>query len=144
MRDTRQSAENSQGSARSSAGQRLDTWLWAARFFKTRHLATEAIHGGKVLVEGVRGKPSRMVSQGTCLTIQREGLEWRITVLGLNSQRRPASEAQQLYQELPDSLEKRLALIEERRLVGHHLTAGEGRPSKRDRRLIHRFTQSLE
>lgn len=123
-------------------GMRLDRWLWAARFFKTRKLAVDAVNGGKVHVNGQRAKPGKEVHIGTHLQISIGSLEWDIRVAQLPSQRRPASEAIHFYEESQASLEKRMALIAEQRLLRDAQPLHtEGRPSKRDRRLIHRFKQ---
>jgi ribosome-associated heat shock protein Hsp15 len=121
--------------------QRLDKWLWAARFYKTRSLAVAAINGGKVQWNGQRARPAREIRPGDRLVIHKDDLEWVVEVLGLNLQRRPAPEAVLLYREDPDSLLRRTRLREERRLLGHSGPGGE-RPTKRDRRLIHRFTDT--
>ncbi|NBS15434.1 MAG: RNA-binding protein [Gammaproteobacteria bacterium] len=124
---------------RHPSSMRLDKWLWAARFFKTRQLAIEAIDGGKVHVNGHRGKPSKDITIGTQLTITKEPYSFHITVTGLNLQRRPADEATKLYEESTESHEKRqleVARRREQRDLGIPLDV---RPNKRDRRLIHRF-----
>lgn len=116
---------------------RLDKWLWAARFFKTRALAIEAINGGRVQVNGQRAKPGRSIRPGARLSIHKGPLEWEVEVLGLSRQRRPASEASRLYAEDEASRLRRQALTRERRdLAGGR--PGE-RPTKRDRRQIQRF-----
>lgn len=116
---------------------RLDKWLWAARFFKTRPLAVEAINGGKIQVNGQRAKPSHSVRAGQQLTIHKDSLIWDIEVLALNRQRRPASEAALLYREEEASRERRAVAVQERRDLG----SGEaGKPNKRERRLIQQFT----
>ncbi len=120
---------------------RLDKWLWAARFFKTRHLAVEAINGGKVQLNGQRGKPGKEVQVGTRLRIHKGSLEWDIKVVGINKQRRPAAEARLLYSEEAESKAKRELLVEERRLLKAAEPQPARRPSKRDRRMIHRFIQ---
>jgi ribosome-associated heat shock protein Hsp15 len=120
--------------------QRLDKWLWAARFFKTRPLAVEAINGGKVQVDGQRVKPGRSVRPGTRLTIHKGELEWRIEVQGVSKQRRPAAEATLLYTEDEASRLKRQELVRERREAGHAPAPERGRPTKRDRRRIGDFT----
>ncbi|MEF3192649.1 MAG: RNA-binding S4 domain-containing protein, partial [Halothiobacillaceae bacterium] len=87
--------------------QRLDTWLWAARFYKTRSLAKAAIEGGKVRLNGHTAKPAAKVRPGDVLDVNRSGEHWQVRVLALNAQRRPASEAQGLYAESPASLARR-------------------------------------
>ncbi len=129
--------------ASAQAGQRLDKWLWAARFFKTRQLATEAIHGGKIQVEGQRAKPGRAIRPGARLIIHKDSLCWEIEVLALATQRRPAAEAALLYQEGEESHRRRQEAVRERRDLGS-LADRPGRPTKRDRRLIHRFTEPAE
>ncbi|MBK5966940.1 RNA-binding protein S4 [Thiocystis minor] len=119
---------------------RLDKWLWTARFFKTRHLAVEAINGGKVQVDGQRAKPGRAIRPGTRLEIRKGSLSWEIEVLAIAKQRRPAPEAAHLYMENEASRLKRQALIRERRDIGADSGDTDGRPSKRDRRMIQQFT----
>ena len=120
---------------------RLDKWLWAARFFKTRHLATEAINGGKVHLNGQRAKPGKEVKLGSHLRIHKGSLEWDITVKVLASQRRPASEASGFYEESEESFLRRQELTRQMR---EHKTLEpqptRGKLNKKDRRLIHRFT----
>lgn len=118
---------------------RLDKWLWAARFFKTRQLAIEAINGGKVHVNGHRAKPGKDIGVGTHLTITKEPYAWDITVTALQSQRRPAAEAALLYTETEESQAKRQAEVTRRREERELGIPAEGRPNKRERRLIHRF-----
>jgi ribosome-associated heat shock protein Hsp15 len=122
---------------------RLDKWLWAARFFKTRQLAVEAINGGKVHVDGQRAKPARTVRPGSRLVIHKESLEWDIEVRAVSRYRRPAPEAALLFEESEESRLRRQALVRERRELGGH---GErpGKPNKRERRMIHRFTREAE
>ncbi len=93
---------------------RLDKWLWAARFFKTRSLATNAIEGGKIHVENQRVKPSRIIQLNQHITIQIGLVEKTIIVRGISTQRRPFSEASQLYEETPESILKREQLKEQR------------------------------
>jgi ribosome-associated heat shock protein Hsp15 len=121
---------------------RLDKWLWAARFYKTRALAHEAIEAGRVRLAGDRVKPSREVRVGDVLILQINDLEWVVSVLKLSERRGPASEARELYAETEASLAARLAVIEQRRLAVEPGTSIRGRPSKKDMRLIHRFTES--
>lgn len=117
--------------------QRLDKWLWAARFFKTRQLAIEAVNGGKVQVDGQRCKPSRAVRPGSRVQIHKGGLAWEIEVCALSKQRRPASEAIQLYQEDEAS---RLQRQELARAARDRAQAGpRARPTKRDRRQLEAF-----
>ena len=123
---------------------RLDKWLWAARFFKTRVQASQAVAGGKVQVGGLRVKPSRLVAVGDGLRIQKEQGEFAIVVLALSSQRRGAPEAQLLYEETPESIAARAEAREARRLLRVVGAAPPGRPGKRDRRLIRKFTKKEE
>ncbi len=122
---------------------RLDKWLWAARFFKTRSLASDAIGGGKVQVNKQRVKPSKEVKVGTELLINKDGLCWQIKITALSPQRRSAKEAVLLYQEDAENTAKREQQIllqrEQRALSG--FTPPEHKPNKKDRRLIHSFKQ---
>lgn len=123
--------------------QRLDKWLWAVRFFKTRQLAVEAINGGKVHVNGNRAKPGKEIAVGTRITITKEPHRWDITVQSLQKQRRPANEAQLCYEETEQSRILRMTDIEQRqkqRELG--LLEADARPNKRERRLIHRFKRA--
>jgi ribosome-associated heat shock protein Hsp15 len=120
---------------------RIDKWLWAARFYKTRALATDAINGGKVHCNGSRIKPSRQLTMGDCLTIRKGPYQFEITVQRLTAQRRPAEEARTLYAESEQSAGERHALYAQRQLEGHNVVHRERRPDKRTRRLIHRFKQ---
>lgn len=122
-------------------GMRLDKWLWAARFFKTRQLACEAISGGKVHLNGLRTKPGKEVRIGSQLRIHKGSLEWEITIKALPPQRRPAAEAVHFYEESEESALKRQQISEEQRQLRAAAPQPErGRPSKRNRRMIHRFT----
>lgn len=122
---------------------RLDKWLWAARFFKTRQLASEAVNGGKIELDGQRSKPGKPVRIGTRLIIHKGPLSWEIVVTGLSKQRRPASEAAMLYEEDEASRERRQELTRERREQAAMPGAQSTRPNKRDRRLIHRFKNNM-
>ena len=117
-----------------AATQRLDKWLWVARFFKTRGRAAAAISGGKVQVAGERVKPSRVVGPGTAIEIRRGPVQWQVVVRGIAKQRRPASEAALLYEESPESIERREREAEERRLQAGARRERLGKPSKRERR----------
>ena len=120
---------------------RLDKWLWAARFFKTRALANEAVTGGKVHVSGQRCKPSHAVRVGEMLRIQRGPEEYLVTVMALSERRGPASAAVLLYEETVASRQQREALREQHRLERSSIPQAVGRPTKQDRRRIVRFTQ---
>jgi len=120
---------------------RLDKWLWAARFFKTRPLAVEAINGGKVHLNDQRTKPGKEIREGSRLRIHKGSLEWDIVIRILPRQRRPASEAIHFYEEGEASAQRRQETIEQERLLRAAAPrAATARPSKRDRRMIHRFT----
>jgi len=121
-------------------GTRIDKWLWAARFFKTREQASKACEMGRIVSNGVRAKPAREVRAGDMLNIKSEAAEFEIEVLALSQQRGPASVAQTLYRETEASIELRREANEERRLLGPSAYIPTGRPSKRDRRLIHTFS----
>ncbi len=121
---------------------RLDKWLWAARFFKTRQLAIEAINGGKVHLNSQRTKPGKTVYPGVRLTIHKGSLEWELVVKAVSTQRRPASEAMLLYEESEASHLRRQELVRERRERGGDARGESRKPDKRDRRMIHRFTRS--
>jgi ribosome-associated heat shock protein Hsp15 len=119
---------------------RLDKWLWAARFFKTRALASEAVEGGKVHLNGQRTKPGKDVRVGSQLQIHKGSLEWQIEVLVLPAQRRPASEALGFYREDEASQQRREVAVAEIRAARKATPLQTpSKPNKRDRRLIHRF-----
>lgn len=120
---------------------RLDKWLWAARFFKTRTLAKTAIENGKVQVNEQRAKPSRELEVGITLTIRQGWTEKTILVDALSEQRRSASEASRLYTETPVSLARRQQLEAERKAQYDGLTYPQHRPDKKQRRQIHRFRE---
>ena len=119
--------------------QRLDKWLWVARFFKTRGLAASAIAGGKVQVAGERVKASRHVGPGTRLAIRRGPIEWHVIVRAVAKQRRPAAEAARLYEETAQSIARREAEAERRRIEAGARRERLGKPSKRDRRTATRL-----
>jgi len=116
------------------AGQRVDRWLWAARFFKTRSAAAAAVSGGKVEVDGARAKPSRRLRAGSRLRILRGVVEFHVHVRGLCEQRRPAREAETLYQETPESVAARTAEQARRAQAEQLRSMRLGRPDKRARR----------
>ena len=122
---------------------RLDKWLWAARFFKTRKLAAEAISGGKVHVNDQRAKPGKEVKTGTMLSISKDNYRWDIMIIAINGQRRSTKEAVLLYEESAESLAKREQQImqnrEQRELFD--FSGRDHKPNKKERRLIHRFKQ---
>ena len=115
---------------------RLDKWLWAARFFKTRSAAQQAIEGGKVKLNGERAKPAKNLQPGDHLVIHIRGYEWSIEVLALSDRRGPAVVARTLYSESEDSRQKRALEIEKRRRFNEPASTLRGRPTKRDRRVL--------
>jgi ribosome-associated heat shock protein Hsp15 len=120
---------------------RLDKWLWAARFFKTRQLASEAINGGKVHLNGQRTKPGKEVKVGSRLSIHTPAAEYDVEVRVLAGKRRPATEARTFYEETAESLARREKLEQARRLERQaNPHPSHGKLNKKDRRLIHRFT----
>jgi ribosome-associated heat shock protein Hsp15 len=125
----------------SNAGVRLDKWLWAARFFKTRGIAAEAVTGGKVTLNGGRAKPGRAVRPGDELAIRRGHYEWTVIVKGLSRLRGPASQAQQLYEETAESTRQREAAVAQVKLERPPEFDSPGRPSKKDRRAMERWTR---
>ena len=120
---------------------RLDKWLWAARFFKTRALAAEAIGGGKIDIDGTRAKPSRVVRIGDRLNIRRGPFEWAIVAKAASRLRGPAQQAQGLYEESTESVAKRQAVAAQMKFERGAELDSPGRPSKRDRREIAKFTK---
>ena len=120
---------------------RLDKWLWAARFFRTRGLAREAIEGGKVWYEGARPKVSKDVGIGAEIRVRQGFDERTVIVTGLSEERRGAPEAALLYRETDASITAREAEAALRRMARAGFQPPASRPDKRDRRLIHRFEQ---
>jgi ribosome-associated heat shock protein Hsp15 len=118
---------------------RIDKWLWAARFFKTRSLAGHACELHRIESNGQPVKPAREVRVGDLLQIKNEGGTFQVEVLGISEMRGPAAVAQTLYRETDASREARLKLIEERKTMPHFEALREGKPSKRDRREIDRL-----
>jgi ribosome-associated heat shock protein Hsp15 len=123
---------------------RLDKWLWAARFFKTRSVAREAVAGGKVHLNGNRAKPGRSLNIGDELRIQRAEDEYTITIVDLTARRGPATVARTLYEESEESRTQREKLAEERRLNHIQNSSNEGRPDKRQRRRLIRFRNKFD
>ena len=121
---------------------RIDKWLWAARFFKTRALAREAIKGGKVQVDGHRVKPGRTLAEGDQLTVRRGDDEYVITVMELGDRRVSAAMAQEKYLEDPDSAHRREAAAAQRKLDQQAQAERPRRPDKRQRRQIIKFTKT--
>jgi ribosome-associated heat shock protein Hsp15 len=115
---------------------RIDKWLWAARFFKTRSLATDAVDNGRVRLDGERIKPARAVKLDDKLLIDNGADVWEVLVLGISDQRGGAPVARLLYEETAASVRKRETALEARKLYPEPATAIKGRPTKRDRRAI--------
>src|SRR4051812_7340089 len=118
---------------------RIDKWLWAARFFKTRSLATEAVAGGKVEVNGDTAKPAKTVKIGDRIRLRLGPLEYRLSVTGIGERRGSAAVAQTLYEESADSLAERQRIAAERRFSSAPSYEEKGRPSKKDRRELERW-----
>ncbi len=115
---------------------RLDKWLWAARFFKTRPLAQKAIEGGKVRVDGARAKPGKGLREGQKLEIRRGEERFEVTVTALSDKRGSATQAKELYEESEESRQRREREGQERRQQSLSMPKTEGRPDKRERRRI--------
>lgn len=118
---------------------RIDKWLWAARFFKTRSLASKACELGRIELGGQLVKPSRELRTGDMLLVKNGSGDFHIEVLGLSEMRGPAPVAQTLYHETEASREMRAKVAEERKAMPHFESEREGKPSKRDRRVIGRL-----
>ncbi len=119
---------------------RIDKWLWAARFFKTRSLAARACELGRIESNGQPAKPARELRAGDLLQVNNDSGDFRIEVLLLSEIRGPAAAAQTLYRETEASRESRLKLAEERKAMMRSGALPDRKPSRRDRRQIHRFT----
>lgn len=116
---------------------RIDKWLWAARFYKTRSLAAQEVDKGRVHVNGQTAKPAREVGQGDLVSIRKDDLVFHVQVLGVSSVRGPAPVARALYEETPESLKARERALTLRKLAPEPaLELRDGRPTKKDRRLI--------
>jgi ribosome-associated heat shock protein Hsp15 len=118
---------------------RIDKWLWAARFFKTRSLATQAVSGGLVRVAEQRVKASRRLRRGEIVHVRRGAQAWDVVVRGLRDERRPAPEAQTLYEETPASIERRTSEQGRRDQAQMRRAQAQGRPTKRERRALVRW-----
>jgi len=118
---------------------RIDKWLWAARFFKTRSLAAKEVGAGHVAVGGVKVKPARMVRIGDLLTIRQGFLETTVQILAVSEQRGPAAVARTLYEETEASQVKREQMLAERKAMHPHASQPERRPDKHERRKIRQF-----
>ena len=123
---------------------RLDKWLWAARFFKTRSLARDAVSGGKVHLNGNRAKPGRSLNLGDQLRIQRGDETYTITVLELSVRRGPAIVARTLYEESEENRSRREQLAAQRKLEYQQHATRVSRPDKRQRRRLVRFKQDMD
>ncbi|KAF7599772.1 MAG: RNA-binding protein [Candidatus Dactylopiibacterium carminicum] len=117
-------------------GVRIDKWLWAARFFKTRSLATDAVEGGRVQLNGVRVKPAKEVKRGDRVALSIGDLNWELIVEDLSEKRGPATVARTLYRETEASIAARVQALELRQLRVEPAAEIHGRPTKRDRRRI--------
>ena len=124
-------------------GVRMDKWLWAARFFKTRTLARRACELGRIESNGQRAKAAREVRTGDLLEVKNDGGDFQVEVLALSEMRGPAAVAQTLYRETEASRELRQKLTEERQAMPHFEALREGKPSKRDRREINRLRRRV-
>jgi ribosome-associated heat shock protein Hsp15 len=120
-------------------GVRLDKWLWAARFFKTRSLAARACELGRIESHGQLAKPAREVKAGDFLRVKNDSGEFYVEVLALSEMRGPAPVAQALYRETDESKQLRAKAAEERKLLPVFERSRDGKPSKRDRRVLNRF-----
>lgn len=119
---------------------RIDKWLWAARFFKTRSLAAQAVEGGRARLGGERVKPSRELAPGDEVTVHIGELEWVVEVRALSARRGPAEAARRLYAERDESRTRRKAMIAARKLEPEPGFGMRGRPTKRDRRMLRKLT----
>jgi ribosome-associated heat shock protein Hsp15 len=123
---------------------RLDKWLWAARFFKTRSLAQQAIESGRVNLNRERVKAAHSLKLEDSVSVRVGDFEWQVRVKGLSERRGPATEARKLYEETAESRAERERRVELRRWSAEPAAGIKGRPTKRDRRSLERFTQSDE
>ncbi|HEY3588891.1 MAG TPA: ribosome-associated heat shock protein Hsp15 [Buttiauxella sp.] len=124
---------------KSSEGVRLDKWLWAARFYKTRAIAREMVEGGKVHYNGQRSKPSKIVELNAMLTLRQGNDEKTVKVLAITEQRRPATDAVQLYEETAESITKREKVALARKMNALTMPHPDRRPDKKERRDLMKF-----
>lgn len=129
---------------KTAEGVRLDKWLWAARFYKTRAVAREMVEGGKVHYNGQRSKPSKLVELNAVLTLRQGNDERTVTVLGITEQRRPAAEATQLYEETAESIAKREKVALARKMNALTMPHPDRRPDKKERRDLMKFKHGGE
>lgn len=122
---------------------RLDKWLWAARFYKTRTVAADAVNGGKVHMNGERVKPSRLVQMGDYLEIRRGHCAFSVTVILISKQRRPAKEAQMMYEETKQSIEARHVMQDHLKVESLYMRKERHRPNKQERRALLKMKKSL-
>ena len=120
-------------------GVRIDKWLWAGRFFKTRSLASDAVSGGRVKLNGAAAKPAREVKPGDRLEIHNGDTRWEVIIQALSEKRGPAPEARLLYEETAESIAAREAEQQRRKFTVEPAADLHGRPTKRDRRRLDRF-----
>lgn len=120
---------------------RLDKWLWAARFFKMRSLASDAVSGGKVKVNDAASKPARDIKVGDRLDIANGEVRWQVVIQALSDKRGPAPEARLLYEESAESIAAREAARDSRKLIQDPAAEIHGRPTKRDRRQMDRYSR---
>lgn len=118
---------------------RLDKWLWASRFFKTRANAVEAVNGGKVHLNDIRVKPSRNIKVGDQLNITRDNFKYSVTVVALNDKRRPAKEAQLLYEESEESINAREQERDLRKMMNVNMRHSDKKPNKKERRQMDKW-----
>lgn len=129
---------------KTAEGVRLDKWLWAARFYKTRAVAREMIEGGKVHYNGQRSKPSKLVELNAVLTLRQGNDERTVKILAITEQRRPATEASQLYEETAESIAKREKMALARKMNALTMPHPDRRPDKKERRDLMKFKHGGE
>jgi ribosome-associated heat shock protein Hsp15 len=120
-------------------GIRIDKWLWTSRFFKTRSLATDAVNGGKVHLNGQRVKAGRTVKTGDVLSIQKDSVHYEVTITGINKTRRPAKEARLTYEESEDSRKRREQELQIKKLASASRPVPQRKPGKREREQLRQF-----